>query len=120
MQLKSEIWIKAYLRQLAAGGAMATIVRHGDDDAGAIFIKVRHRNGRAALYGPAPAGMDEMASDRRFALLLGDATEEAAVDSRLADESRFDPDVWLIEVEDRDGRHFLDDWLVASRPEVPW
>jgi hypothetical protein len=121
MQLKSEIWVKAYLRQAAAAGAMATIVRHGDDDAGAIFVKVRRPDGHAALYGPAPAGMADMAVDRRFARLLDDSdTEEATVDKRLADEQRFDPDVWLIEVEDRQGRHFLDDWLVTTPPDGLW
>ena len=38
MRLKSEIWVKAYLRRCTVNGAMAVVVRHGDDDAGAIFI----------------------------------------------------------------------------------
>jgi hypothetical protein len=33
---------------------------------------------------------------------------EAAVDDRLAKEIQFDPDAWIVEIEDRAGRHFLD------------
>jgi hypothetical protein len=121
MQLKSEVWVKAYLRAAAAAGAMASVLRHGDDDAGAIFIKLRRPDGRAALYGPAPAGLDAMATDRRFALLTPETeTGEAGIDQRLSDEQRFDPDVWVIEVEDRQGRHFLDDWLQRKAPDVGW
>ena len=40
MRLKSEIWVKAYLRRCAVAGASGVVARHGDDDAGAIFIKV--------------------------------------------------------------------------------
>jgi hypothetical protein len=33
---------------------------------------------------------------------------EAKVEERIGKEVRFDPDAWIIEVEDRGGRHFLD------------
>ena len=45
MRLKAEIWIKAYIRRCAAAGAAAVVVRHGDDDAGAIFIRVSRLDG---------------------------------------------------------------------------
>ena len=37
---------------------------------------------------------------------------EADIEARLVREIRFDPDVWIVEVEDRAGRHFLDDAVV--------
>jgi hypothetical protein len=33
---------------------------------------------------------------------------EQSVEERLAREIRFDPDAWIIETEDKAGRHFLD------------
>jgi hypothetical protein len=33
---------------------------------------------------------------------------EGKVEERLMRELRFDPDVWIIEIEDRAGRHFLE------------
>ncbi len=112
MRLKSEIWAKSYVRRCNSAGAPAMVVRHGDDDAGAIFIKIAHLDGKAALYGPAPAGFDEGQTDRQWSLHL-DATKatDADVESYLARQAEFDPDLWVIEVEDRQGRHFLDDWL---------
>jgi hypothetical protein len=120
MRLKTEIWVKAYLRVRSAEGVSAMVVRHGDDDAGAVFIKVATLDGRAALYGPAPsgfeAGQDLRGADRRWvAHLAKPNTTEAEVDAYLERQADFDPDLWVIEVEDRAGRHFLDDWLMSDK-----
>ena len=112
MRLKTEIWVKAYVRACGGRGVPAMVVRHGDDDAGAIYIKIAHLNGRAALYGPAPAGFDEGQTDRRWTLHLDAAkATEAEVEAYPGYQAEFDPDLWVVEVEDRQGRHFLDDWL---------
>jgi hypothetical protein len=117
MRLKSEIWVHAYIRICAVGGAPAFVVRHGDDDAGAIFVKISRLDGTAALFGPAPAGMASRDGGRGFAPLFdGDWRPESDIDSFIASEARFDPDLWLVEVEDAQGRHFLADWLVALEP----
>ncbi len=113
MRLKSEIWVKAYLRRCTVNGANAVIVRHGDDDAGAIFIMVRDGAGQASLFAPAPTGLDGAEYDRRWvAALKGHAASEADVERRLQREAEFDEDVWIIEVDDRAGRHFLGDDLM--------
>ena len=116
MRLKSEIWVKAYLRRCMVNGAMAVVLRHGDDDAGAIFIKVVRADRAAALFRPAPAGLDSADYDRRWvAALAGAFRPEAEIDDVLAKEVRFDSDVWIVEVEDRDGRDWLGDDLDVSR-----
>jgi hypothetical protein len=115
MRLRAEFWVKAYLRRCAIEGASAVVVRHGDDDAGAIFIKIDRLDGTCQLFGPAPAGLDGAESDRRWiALLAPGANEIAKADAFLEREARFDSDLWLIEVEDRKGRHFLDDSIVTG------
>lgn len=115
MRLKAEIWVKAYLRRCAGEGAAAVVVRHGDDDAGAIFVKVNRLDGSCLLFGPAPAGLDDAATDRRWVRCLKpDGVAETAADAHLSREAEFDPDLWIIEVEDRAGRHFLDDWLAPA------
>jgi hypothetical protein len=111
MRLKSEIWVHAYLRRSAASGAFAAVVRHGDDDAGAIYIKVTPLDGTAALYGPVPAGLTGGDGDRQWTVHLPAGTAEAMVEAHLARQHTFDPDLWVIEVEDRLSRHFLDGWL---------
>lgn len=112
MRLKSAIWVAAYLRRCNLEGAFAAVRRRGAEEAGAVFIIVNRMDGTATLYGPAPQSAfdDAQPADRMFTAVLGGATAvpEAEVEARLAREMRFDPDIWIIEIEDRGGRHFLD------------
>lgn len=115
MRLRSDIWVKAYLRTCASHGAHGVVVRHGDDDAGAIYIKIARLDGTATAFGPAPAGWDGAAVDRRWIqLTTGEGANEREVDLMLERMMEFDRDIWIIEVEDRQGRSFLDDWLDRS------
>ena len=111
MRLKSAIWVAAYVRRCHLEGAFAVIRRRGAEEAGAIFVKISRLDGTAALYGPAPQSAFEEArpADRRFvSSLAGGFVEDARAEARIAREREFDPDLWVIEVEDRAGRHFLD------------
>lgn len=112
MRLKSEIWVKAYLRRCAHEGVDAVLVRRGDVDAGAVYVKVARLDGTAALYGPAPASLDATRERQRWqACLATERAPEAEVDAYVARQIEFDADIWIVAVEDRQGRHFLDDWL---------
>ena len=111
MRLKSGIWIAAYIRRCRVEGAEALLRRRGAEDAGAIFIKVSRLDGNADIYGPAPQSAFDEAhpSDRAFSPALGaEPKPEPDVETYLAKQIRFDPDLWIVEVEDRAGRHFLD------------
>ncbi|NVO16050.1 MAG: DUF1491 family protein [Rhodoplanes sp.] len=111
MRLKSGIWVAAYIRRCGVEGVFAAVRRRGADDAGAIFIIVNRLNGTADLYGPAPqtAFDEEKPFDRAFASVLADSpAPESAAEAFIVRESRFDPDVWVIEIEEPSGRHFLD------------
>jgi hypothetical protein len=116
MRLKSSIWVSAYLRRCDIEGAFAAVRRRGAEEAGAIFIKLNRLDGTGTLYGPAPQTMfdDSRPADRLFTVLAGGETPAAETDieARLQKEIRFDPDVWIVEVEDRRGRNFLDGALV--------
>jgi hypothetical protein len=116
MRIKAEFWVKAYIRRLNGEAIPAAVLRHGDDDAGAIFIKINTRDGRAQILAPAP-GADEgnmSGLDRRWSAAFPQgAVEEAQADGFLARQARFDADIWVIELEDPRGRHCLDDCLVA-------
>ena len=112
MRLKSAIWVAAYLRRCNVEGVFAAVRRHGADEAGAIFVKINRLDGTGALYGPAPqSAFDEaQPADRLFVVLVGRDTpaNDADIEARLTKEIRFDPDLWVIEVEDRSGRNFID------------
>jgi hypothetical protein len=111
MRLKSGLWVAAYVRRCFVEGVFAAVSRRGAEDAGAIFIKVDRLDGTADVYAPAPqsAFAEEHPADRAFAAALkGMPAAAAAAEAYLARQIRFDPDVWIIETEDRAGRHFLD------------
>ncbi len=110
MRLRSDIWVSAYLRRCAAEGVTAVLRRRGAAEAGAIFVKVDRLDDTATLYGPAPPA-DELPQgvDRLFTRFHEPQTvPPAEIEARLAKERRFDPDIWIVEVEDREGRSFLE------------
>jgi hypothetical protein len=111
MRLKSGIWVAAYIRRCQIEGAQAVLRRRGADEAGAVFIKVSKLDGTAEVYGPAPQSTFDEArpADRAFIRTLkAEAPSEADAEGYLAKQIKFDPDIWIVEVEDRAGRHFLD------------
>lgn len=107
MRVTSSLWVSAYIRRCAAEAAPAMVVRHGDDTAGAIFIKINMLDGTAELFGPAPAGLEAASLDRAWASIV--RGPESTVDDHVARQLQFDSDLWVIEVEDRRGRNFLDE-----------
>ena len=85
--------------------------RRGAEEAGAIFVKVSRLDGTAALYAPAPqAAFDEANPMERLfvSVLKGGFAEESVAEAHIAREIDFDSDLWVVEVEDRQGRNFLD------------
>ena len=110
MRLKTSIWVAAYLRRCQTAGAFGAVRRRGAEEAGAVFVKVATLDGNAMLYAPAPQTVydDSRPADRFFVSVAKEPLPESTVEERLLKEIRFDPDAWIVEIEDKDGRHFLD------------
>lgn len=103
-RLTSEIWVAAYLTRCRLATIPAFIVKKGDQTAGAVIIKLNTLDGQAVCY---QRSFDLMSGERRWIVLA--EGDEADVDSSIAKQRGFDPDLWVIEVEDRQGRHLLDE-----------
>ncbi len=110
MRIKSSIWVAAYLRRCQTENIFGVVRRRGAEEAGAIFIKLAMLDGNALLFTPAPqAAYDESRpADRVFLPTTPAPAAEQIIEDRLAKEIRFDSDIWIVEIEDRAGRHFLD------------
>ncbi|HXB75825.1 MAG TPA: DUF1491 family protein [Bradyrhizobium sp.] len=110
MRLKTSIWVAAYLRRCQAAGVFGAVRRRGAEEAGAVFVKVALLDGNAMLYVPAPQTVydDSRPIERFFLAASKEPVPERSVEERLQKEVRFDPDAWIVETEDRAGRHFLD------------
>ena len=102
MRVATELWVKALIRRCQAGGAAAFVMRHGDDDRGALFVKVAMLDGPATLSDTGPERL-------LVPHLDPDGAPERDVDAYIARQIEFDADLWLIEIEDRAGRTFVDD-----------
>lgn len=105
--LKTDFWASALIRRAEIGGAFAAVVRKGDADAGAVLVKVATLNGKARLYAPARRGEAGERVWLDVSATLGD--DERAIDAYVRRQADFDPDVWVIEIEDKAGRHFLEE-----------
>lgn len=103
-RLKSGIWVSALIRRCGAEAVPAVVVRKGDETAGNIFVKVNRLDGLADVFSAARRGD----GSKVWMHALGDGpVPEADADAYLARQVKFDPDIWVIEIEDRAGRHFI-------------
>ncbi len=106
-RVKTEIRVSAQVRRAHSAGAFATIVRRGDADAGAVAVKLYQGPGAVKLFIQSrdldgkPVWREPFEDD--------DAPDlETKIDRWLEKEAAIDPDLWIVEIEDRDGRTFLD------------
>ena len=114
MRIKAGIWVSAYVRRVNGLAVPAMITRRGDGDAGAIFIKLNTLDGFAQVLRPAATGIDEAAEERFWNPAFKEPRPEPDVDGWLQRQREFDADLWIIEIEDKTGRHFLDDYVLSS------
>ena len=103
-RLTADFWVHAYLTRLRLADIPAFVTAKGDATAGAVLVKLNTLDCQARCF------------QRSFDLLSGERTwivlaegDEANVDAALERQKSFDPDLWVIEVEDRDGRHLLEE-----------
>jgi hypothetical protein len=104
MRLTADIWVSAYLTRLRLSEIPAFVVQKGDATAGAVLIKLNTLDGQACCY---QRSFDLMTGDRKWVVLVQGADRD--VDSSVTKQCSFDPDLWVIEVEDKQGRHLLDE-----------
>ena len=103
-RLTARFWVDAYLARLRLRDIPAFVVSHGDDTGGAVLIKLNTLDGRAVAY---QRSFDLVTGERTWVVLSEGA--ERDVDDAIARQRGFDPDLWVIEVEDREGRHLLEE-----------
>ncbi len=103
MLLSTDVWVGALIRRAELGGAFATVARKGDPRAGAVLVKTLNRRDNVSLlYAEAFRGEGE-----RVWMNPTASQEEPDLDRYIERAVRVDPDLWVVEIEDKDGRHFL-------------
>jgi hypothetical protein len=107
LRLKSALYVQALIRRAEVAGAAAYLVRRGAEEAGAVFVKLNRLGGTCLVLSPARRG-----EERVWTKPLGEATDEARASEYFARQIRFDPDIWIVEIEDREGRALVDEPIV--------
>jgi hypothetical protein len=123
MRVKSHIWVSAYLRRLDTALIPAAVVRRGDADAGAIYIKVSTLDGHSQVLAPVPSyvldgggasqGGFVQEDGRAWQTVYQAPAEEDEADGYLGRQASADPDMWIIDVEHRTGRHLIGEGVYA-------
>ena len=111
MRLKTEIWVQALILRATHGGAMATVFNRGDKDAGDCLVRVNNLNGSSSLFSPilGPEG------HRIWQERVESGTDNQTIDNWIDQGLRIVPDLWVVEIEDRFGRHFLEETVKKFR-----
>jgi hypothetical protein len=102
-RLTTDFWVRAYLQRLRLADIPAFVTARGDETAGTVAVKVNTLDGLARAFGR----INDATGARLWTVTA--EGEEQAVDAALARARRYDPDLWVIEVEDRAGRHLLEE-----------
>jgi hypothetical protein len=100
--LSTDFWVGALLRRIEQGGGFGYIARKGDAKAGGVILKVVNLMTRQAYVLREVQGHDGALWMRPIK-----TDDEAEIDIYLQKQIKFDADLWVVEVEDREGRHFL-------------
>jgi hypothetical protein len=107
-RLKAGIYVRALIRRAEVAGASAYVLRHGADEAGAVYLKLARPDRSCTVLSQARRGEGELV----WIKPLGETSDEAAASRYFDKQMRFDPDLWIVEIEDREGRAFVDEPIV--------
>ncbi|MFC5385337.1 DUF1491 family protein [Aquamicrobium segne] len=100
MRITTDLWAAALVRRVFGSGGFAAILKRGSSEAGAAFVLSRNRLGELALYGPAPqTSYDGSRPNERLFVRIGEGQMPEELEKRLEKEQRFDPDIWVVEIE---------------------
>lgn len=107
-RLKAGFFVRALIRRAEVAGASAYVVRKGAEEAGAVLLKLAPLDGTCTVLSQARRGEGELV----WVKPLGDRVDEAAAAAWFEKQIKYDPDLWIVEIEDRQGRIFVDEPVV--------
>jgi hypothetical protein len=106
MRLPTHLQVSALIRRVQGEGGFATVVARGERDAGTLLVVLTDRGALSTAYERMP----QADGTRRWALSRSQAANEPeAFEAYLARRQSQDPDLWIIELDVREGERFIDD-----------
>lgn len=101
-RVTSAFFVSALIRRANSEGAFATLTKRGAQDAGAIAIVIEDKT----LLLPASQHLLPDDGERYFSIVI-ESGDLATINIRLIKELKFDPDLWIINIDDKLCRHFV-------------
>lgn len=101
-RIQTDFWLRAHVRRSNDAGIPMMVVRKGEPQSGTVLVKInRFEHGCMVLSQTRTA-------EGALAWLRGtgpDPVPEPDADAYIERQVRYDPDLWVVEIEDREGRH---------------
>lgn len=110
MLISTDVWVAALIRRAEIEGAFATVVKRGDARAGSVIVKAYDTSNRIARLYTEAFGTD----GERLWMQPVSSDSESELDAYIARQRGYDPDLWVVEIEDRQGRHFIVEKVAAG------
>jgi hypothetical protein len=104
-RLPTELWLQAHLRRLSIEGIPAALLHRGEAMGGSVLLKLNQLDLGCRVLSQA---RDAEGGLGWLAAFEGRIVAEAEADAYVARALKRDPDLWVVEIEDRAGRHFFD------------
>jgi hypothetical protein len=103
LRLKSAIWVSAFLRRSMVAGLYGAVIHKGAEEAGSVYVIINHLDQTCHFFGPAPGPAYDENGERRWVEELKYPASMPDILAVIDKKRRFDPDFWVVEVEDRKG-----------------
>ena len=101
-RLPAELWIKAHIKRCIVDGIPATVVHRGEKNSGMLVLKINQLDQGVKVLSQT---RDMDGAIAWMPALGGGLVPEADADAYIERTVKRDPDVWVVEIEDREGRH---------------
>ena len=109
-RLPTRLWVMADIRAGDVQGVTMMVLHKGDPDRGTVILKLNRLDGRFSV-------LVQVRDDEKLIWSRGtgaDPVDEATADAYIARQTRYDRDVWVVEVEDRQGRHWFEGSILGE------
>lgn len=101
-RLPTDVWVMAHVRQCNSEGIPATVARKGEAKGGTLILKINQLEDGCRVLSQA---RDLDGNLGWLAAFKGELVPEPEADAYIARAVQRDPDLWVVEIEDRAGRH---------------
>jgi len=108
-RLPTDLWVMAQVRRCNADAVPATVVRKGEAKGGTLLLKINQLDQGCRVLSQA---RDLDGKLGWLAAFRGDLVPEAEADNYIARAVTRDPDLWVVEIEHREGWHPFDGKLL--------